>query len=130
MRRFLFTSLFAATAAIGCSPMAYAQRACVPVAAAQVQSEMATQQAGGTAIALSGDQAERFLDYINDNIGQHTEYWGDGVLVTRFPALGYDARQSSMTVVSTKARLSASIPQIPPQRFSTQTKTRIDNDKG
>ncbi|HEY0145018.1 MAG: hypothetical protein WDN29_01720 [Methylovirgula sp.] len=91
MRRFLFTSLFAATAAIGCSPMAYAQRACVPVAAAQVQSEMATQQAGGTAIALSGDQAERFLDYINDNIGQHTEYWGDGVLVTRFPALGYDA---------------------------------------
>lgn len=91
MKRFLFTSLFAATAAIGFSPMAHAQRACIPVAAAQEQSEMATQQAGGTAIALSGDQAERFFDYINDNVGQHTDYWGDGVLVTRFPALGYDA---------------------------------------
>jgi hypothetical protein len=91
MKHFLLTSLFAATAAIACSQIAYAQRACVPIAAAQVQSEMATQQAGGTAIALSGDQAERFLDHINDNIGQHTEYWGDGVLVTRFPALGYDA---------------------------------------
>jgi hypothetical protein len=91
MKHFLFTSLLAATAAIGCGPTAYAQRACVPVAAAQVQSEMATQRAGGTAIALSGNQAERFLDYINDNVGQHTDYWGDGVLVTRFPALGYDA---------------------------------------
>ncbi len=91
MKHFLLMSLSVATATIVCSPMAYAQRACIPVAAAQVQSEMATQQTGGTAIALSGDQAERFLDYINDNIGQHTEYWGDGVLVTRFPALGYDA---------------------------------------
>ena len=91
MKRSLFTTLLTATAVIGCGSMAYAQGDCVPIAAAQVQSEMATQQAGGTAIALSGDQAERFFDYINDNIGQHTDYWGDGVLVTRFPALGYDA---------------------------------------
>ncbi len=91
MKRFLFTSLFAAASAVGFGPAVHAQEGCQSAVAAQTQTEMTSEQSGGNAIVLSGDQAERFLDYINDNVGRHTDYWGDGVIIGRSPALGYDA---------------------------------------
>lgn len=91
MKRIIVTSLFAAATAIGFSPIAHAQQGCEPTGAAQMQTEMASEQSGGNMIVLSGDQAERFLDYLNDDVGRHTDYWGDGVIIGRFPALGYDA---------------------------------------
>ena len=91
MKRFLVTSLFAAATAIGFGPAVHAQQGCESADAAQMRTEMASEQSGGNAIRLSGDQAERFLDFINDDVGRHTEYWGDGVIIGRFPALGYDA---------------------------------------
>jgi hypothetical protein len=91
MKRFILTSLLAGTAASGVSLLAYAQPGCEPTTAAQMQTEMQTEQAGGNTVVLSGDQAERFLDYINDNVGRRTDYWGDGVIIGRYPALGYDA---------------------------------------
>ena len=88
MKRFLFTSLFAAATVVGFSPVVQAQEGCESADAAQMRTEMASEQSGGNAIRLSGDQAERFLDFINDDVGRHTEYWGDGVIIGRFPALG------------------------------------------
>ena len=91
MKRFLLTSLFAAATAIGFNPTAHAQQGCESADTAQMRTEMAAEQSGGNAIRLSSDQAERFLGYINDAVGPHTEYWGDGVIIGRFPAFGYDA---------------------------------------
>jgi len=91
MKRFIIASLLAGTAAIGFNPLAHAQQGCEPTAAAQMQTEMQSEQSGGNIIVLSGDQAERFLDYINDDVGRHTDYWGDSVIIGRYPALGYDA---------------------------------------
>jgi hypothetical protein len=90
MKRFIFTSLLAGAAAIGFSSLAFAQESCETTTNAQMQTQMQSEQAGGNTIVLSGDQAERFLDYINEDIGHHTDYWGDGVIVGRYPALGYD----------------------------------------
>jgi hypothetical protein len=28
---------------------------------------------------------------LNFKVGRHTEYWGDGVIIGRYPALGYDS---------------------------------------
>lgn len=91
MKRFIISSILAGTAAIGFSPLAFAQPGCEPMTAAQVRTQFMTSQAGGSTIVLSGDQAERFLDYINDDIGRSTDYWGDGVIVARYPALGFDS---------------------------------------
>lgn len=91
MKGLIITSLLAGIAAIGFAPVAFAQPGCEPTTAAQMQTQMQSEQTGGATIVLSGDQAERFLDYINDDIGRHTDYWGDGVIVGRYPTLGYDS---------------------------------------
>jgi hypothetical protein len=64
--------------------------ACVPPNAAMMHAEFSTSRAGGNAIRISGDQAERFLYYLNDKVGRDTDTWGEGVIVERFPALGFD----------------------------------------
>lgn len=64
---------------------------CMPASTALLRAQAAAEDAGGAAIRLDGDQAEDFLDYLNDDVGRHTEYWGDAVIVGRFPALGYDS---------------------------------------
>ncbi len=48
-------------------------------------------RAGGGAMQLSGDQAERFLYYLNDKVGRNTDMWGDSVIIARYPMLGYDS---------------------------------------
>ncbi|MGA9138409.1 MAG: hypothetical protein WBZ39_10790 [Methylovirgula sp.] len=62
----------------------------MPPDIALFDTQAAAANAGGVAVRLGGDQAENFVDYINDNTGYHADYWGDGIIVARFPALGYD----------------------------------------
>jgi hypothetical protein len=64
--------------------------ACVPPSVAMMHAEFNTSRAGGDAIRISGDQAERFLYYLNDKVGRDTDEWGDGIIIERFPALGYN----------------------------------------
>jgi hypothetical protein len=67
-----------------------AEPGCESTTDAQQRAEWASQRyGGGSAVRLDGDQAERFLNYLNNKVGRHTEYWGDGVIVGRYPALGY-----------------------------------------
>jgi hypothetical protein len=92
MKSLLIGTTFALASFIGFMPLAKAaEPACVPPDAALLHAQAATRDARGVAIRLSGDQAEDFLDYINDNVSRHTDYWGDSVIVLRFPALGYDS---------------------------------------
>ncbi len=64
--------------------------ACVPPGAAMMHAQFNTSRAGGNAIRISGDQAERFLYFINEKVGRDTDNWGEGVIVEHYPALGYD----------------------------------------
>ncbi len=57
---------------------------------ALLNTQAAAANAGGVALRLDGNQAEDFVDYLNDHAGSDVDYWGDGVIVGRFPALGYD----------------------------------------
>ena len=92
MKSFLLALTFALAGSVGFVSLAKAAGpACVPPDAALFNAQAAAQDARGVAIRLSGDQAEDFLDYINDDVGRHTDYWGNGVIVGRFPALGYDS---------------------------------------
>jgi hypothetical protein len=91
MRSFLLGTTFALAGLVGFVPLAKADGpACVPVGAALFNTQAAAANAGGVAVRLGGDQAENFVDYINDNTGRYADYWGDGIIVGRFPALGYD----------------------------------------
>ncbi len=92
MKSLLLGTTFALAGIIGSVSISKADEpGCVPPSAALFRAQAMAQEAGGTAIRLDGDQAEKFLDYINDNVGRHTDYWGDGVIIERFPALGYDS---------------------------------------
>ncbi|MGH6984974.1 MAG: hypothetical protein ACREEI_12185 [Stellaceae bacterium] len=91
MKRFLFGTTFALAGLVGFVPLAKAAGpACMPVGAALFNTQAAAADAGGVAVRLGGDQAEDFVDYINDNAGHYADCWGDGIIVGRFPALGYD----------------------------------------
>lgn len=70
--------------------MAKADTSCIAPEAALSRIGFQSAQAGGAALHLTGDRAERFLYYLNEKVGRHTEMWGDAVIVGRFPALGYD----------------------------------------
>lgn len=63
---------------------------CIPPNAALTHTEFSAARAGGNAIRITGDQAERFLYYLNEKVGRSTEIWGDGVIIGHYPALGYD----------------------------------------
>jgi hypothetical protein len=91
MKTLLLGTTCALASFLGFIPFAKAaESACIPPDAAMLHAQAAAQNAGGVAMRLGGDQAEDFIDYINDNTGQHADYWGDGIIVGRFPALGYD----------------------------------------
>jgi hypothetical protein len=92
MKSLLIGTTFVFLTIGGFAPLAKADEpGCTPSSTALLRAQAASEDAGGTAIRLDGDQAEKFLDYINDNVGRHTDYWGDGVIIGRFPALGYDS---------------------------------------
>lgn len=63
---------------------------CVPPDAAMMRWQVTTSRAGGNVIRITGDQAERFLYFLNDKVGRDTDDWGDSVIIGRYPALGYD----------------------------------------
>ncbi|HLH12546.1 MAG TPA: hypothetical protein VKV77_11800 [Methylovirgula sp.] len=87
----LFIGTLVVAGFVGFAPLAYATGpGCVPPGAALAHAQMVTSSAGGVAVQLGGDQAEDFLDYVNDHVGHSTDLWGQGVLVERFPALGFD----------------------------------------
>ncbi len=91
MKSLLLATTFALASFVGFGPLAKAAGpACVPVDAAFLNTQGAAANAGGTALRLDGDQAEDFVDYLNNHAGSDVDYWGDGVIVGRFPALGYD----------------------------------------
>lgn len=88
----LFGSLFGFAAIVGTTALAQAAApGCAAPNAAFVQAQMGAERAGGDAMQLSGDQAERFLYYLNDKVGRNTDMWGDGVIIARYPMLGYDS---------------------------------------
>jgi hypothetical protein len=87
----LGTAFLLASLATSASLARAAEPGCESTTEAQRRAEWASQQSGSSALRLDGDQAERFLDYLNNKIGRHTEYWGDGVIIGRYPALGYDS---------------------------------------
>ena len=91
MNSLLLGTTFALVSLVGFIPLAKAAGpACMPPDIALFDTQAAAANAGGVAVRLGGDQAENFVDYINDNTGYHADYWGDGIIVARFPALGYD----------------------------------------
>jgi hypothetical protein len=90
MKSLVLGATFALASFIGFTPAAHADSACVPADGAFLNTQAAAADAGGVAVRLDGDQAEDFVDYINDNASRHADYWGDGIIVGRFPALGYD----------------------------------------
>ena len=70
MKSFLLALTFALAGSVGFVSLAKAAGpACVPPDAALFNAQAAAQDARGVAIRLSGDQAEDFLDYINDDVG-------------------------------------------------------------
>lgn len=64
---------------------------CAAPNAAFIEAQQGAMRAGGDAMQLSGDQAERFLYYLNDKVGRNTDMWGESVIIARYPMLGYDS---------------------------------------
>lgn len=92
MKELVFGVLFGLSSVAAFVPAAQADESvCEPPSAALQRAEIGSERAGGTALQISGDRAERFLYFINDKVGRSTDYWGDGVIVARYPALGYDS---------------------------------------
>ncbi len=91
MKKLLLGTTFALASCISFIPIAKAAGpACIPVGVALLNTQAAATNAGGVALRLDGDQAEDFVDYVNSRTGRDADYWGDGIIVGRFPALGYD----------------------------------------
>jgi hypothetical protein len=53
------------------------------------QVEMGSTKHGGKALRLDGPGAAIFLDYLNNRIGDPTDYRGETVIVGLYPDLGY-----------------------------------------
>lgn len=91
MKKLLLGTTFALASCISFIPIANAAGpACIPVGVALLNTQAAATNAGGVALRLDGDQAEDFVDYVNSRTDRDADYWGDGIIVGRFPALGYD----------------------------------------
>lgn len=88
MKRFFIGSLCMLAGFLGpiCSVKA-AGYGCVSPNVAMSQIELKSERAGGNALRFYGDQAERFLSYFHDEGGRDIQ----GVIVGRYPALGYDS---------------------------------------
>ncbi|MBV8565234.1 MAG: hypothetical protein JO273_07260 [Methylobacteriaceae bacterium] len=92
MKSLVFATALAVVSIVGAAQTAKAAApGCVSTTDAQRRAEIGSQRYGGMALRLDGEDAERFLDYLNNKVGHHTEYWGEGVIIGRYPALGYDA---------------------------------------
>jgi hypothetical protein len=92
MKHFFLGTAFLVAGSFGpIAALQAAEHGCEPPNAAMIRADMGSQSAGSTAIRLDGDRAERFFDYLNDKVGRNTDYWGDGVIIGRYPALGYDS---------------------------------------
>jgi hypothetical protein len=92
MKHFVVGTFVGVAGILGATALAQAdEQGCAEPSAAFVEAQASAEQAGGDAVQLTGDQAERFFYYLNDKVGRSTDIWGDGVIIARFPALGYDS---------------------------------------
>jgi hypothetical protein len=92
MKHLLLGSVFVFAGFVGSVAAVHAsERGCESPSAALSRAEVGSVNAGGLAVRLDGDEAERFFDYLNYKVGRNTDYWGDAVIIGRYPALGYDS---------------------------------------
>ncbi|MBV9219438.1 MAG: hypothetical protein JO366_18830 [Methylobacteriaceae bacterium] len=53
------------------------------------QADIGSAKHGGRALRLDGPDAAKFLDYLNNRIGDPTDYKGDSLIIGLYPDLGY-----------------------------------------
>ncbi|MBV8567003.1 MAG: hypothetical protein JO163_15215 [Methylobacteriaceae bacterium] len=63
--------------------------ACQSVDFIKGQADAGSARHGGRAIRLDGVEAAGFLDYLNNRIGDPTDYKGDTLIIGFYPDLGY-----------------------------------------
>ncbi|HEY1735559.1 MAG TPA: hypothetical protein VGG12_02835 [Methylovirgula sp.] len=112
MKHVLLTTLAGAAGIIATTAFAQAAApSCAAPNAAFIEAQEGAARAGGIAVQLAGDQAERFLYYLNDKTGRNTDTWGDGVIIAHYPMLGYD----SVAIVDDGCVNEANMIQLDPQ---------------
>ena len=55
----------------------------------KTQADVGSAKHGGRALRLDGPDAAKFLDYLNNRIGDPTDYKGDTLIIGLYPDLGY-----------------------------------------
>ncbi len=81
-------------ALLGLAPLAMsvpagAAPACETADQLKSLADTGTAKHHGKALELSGQEAARFLDYLNTRIGDPTDYKGDSLVIGVYPDLGY-----------------------------------------
>jgi hypothetical protein len=91
MRNILFATALGLLAHLGYVPAAQAdQKAqCQSVDTMENQAELGSAKHGGRALRLEGPEAAIFLDYINNRIGDQTDYKGETLIIGLYPDVGY-----------------------------------------
>ena len=91
MRNILFVTALSLLAHTGYVPAAQAdQKAqCQSADALKDEAELGSAKHGGRALRLDGPEAAIFLDYMNNQIGDQTDYKGETLIIGLYPDVGY-----------------------------------------
>ena len=91
MTSHLFRSLLATACLVGLvsTSQAGALR-CEPGMVDRMRVAVAAASAPRGTIFLTDEKAERFLAFLNFNLGQHMDNWAQAVIVQHYPGYGFD----------------------------------------
>ena len=91
MKRFLLSAALGIAALVAHWPAAHADEGlkCMSAEDIQGQAEVGSVRHGGRSLRLDGADAALFLDYLNNRIGDPTDYKADTLIVGLYPDLGY-----------------------------------------
>src|SRR5260370_8131335 len=91
MNRLLLGATFGLATLVAYLPVAQAAEtsSCLSAADLRTQAEIGSAKHGGKVLRLTGMEAAKFLDVLNNQIGDRTDYKGDMLIIGLYPDLGY-----------------------------------------